>query len=249
MSVSAIDMQMEQLIKLLKTKYSQAFAQFKTPLWRGWSSYRSEVGTSTTIAVEITPGTRKSENTSNYYTEILDHSPYMKGWPKRSESFICSTERDYAKDFGKLFAMFPANGTKIGVCPGFDIWTTKIRLPDLDVEFIKEDQCLLDFNRWMHQSLYFADDDMARMIKHAATPGFQKRIHDYNMNFDAKDFIPMLFKAFSPARTEFKLMNIAQVAALAPTKHEVWFSSKCLAMSEKTWLTLYNKLYGSTEHL
>lgn len=74
----------------------------KNALWmleENKSIYRGDVSNEknsfTTIDTNLT--TRKSQNTSNYYTMILDNHPEMKDFPKRSKSLICSTSLDDAR--------------------------------------------------------------------------------------------------------------------------------------------------------
>jgi hypothetical protein len=68
---------------------------------------------------------RKSKNTTNHYTELMDHLPSWRQYPKRSQSIICSTSYEYARGFGtNLYAVFPYDGAKIGVCPSQDLWTS-----------------------------------------------------------------------------------------------------------------------------
>jgi len=68
---------------------------------------------------------RKSRNTDNYSTLFFDNHSSWSAFPKRSESFICSTTYDRAAGYGVtggVYNVLPANGTKIGVCPDIDIF-------------------------------------------------------------------------------------------------------------------------------
>lgn len=65
---------------------------------------------------------RKSANTYNYYTLFMDNHPSWKSYPKRSESFICTTAGSKANSYGSRFAVFPLDGSNIGVCPERDLW-------------------------------------------------------------------------------------------------------------------------------
>jgi hypothetical protein len=65
---------------------------------------------------------RVSANTMNYYTLINDNSPYWKKYPKRSESLICTTDKDISEEYGISYVVLPYNGAKIGVCPANDYW-------------------------------------------------------------------------------------------------------------------------------
>jgi len=71
--------------------------------------------------------TRKSANTSNYYTVLFDEIlPSWKNYPKRSKSIICTTNTSKAMGYGTLFKIYPYNGSHIGECSGGElckIWT------------------------------------------------------------------------------------------------------------------------------
>lgn len=84
-----------------------------------------------------TTGIRKSANTANYYTLWMDNAPAFKALPKRSKSFICSTDPHYAKEFGELSLVIPKDKTRIAGVGEKDIWGIeigpKIQLNDLNV--------------------------------------------------------------------------------------------------------------------
>jgi hypothetical protein len=65
---------------------------------------------------------RVSANTMNYYTLINDNSPYWKGYPKRSESLICTTDKNISEEYGISYVVLPYDGAKVGVCPANDYW-------------------------------------------------------------------------------------------------------------------------------
>lgn len=65
---------------------------------------------------------RKAANTVNYATLWMDNHPDWEGFPKRSRSFICSSNEHYAASYGVLYRVFPFDDAKIGVCPGNDLW-------------------------------------------------------------------------------------------------------------------------------
>jgi len=65
---------------------------------------------------------RRSANTMNYYTEIVDNSDRWSMYPKRSQSLICSTDFDNARGYGTAFVVLPQGNPVIGICPGEDWW-------------------------------------------------------------------------------------------------------------------------------
>lgn len=69
---------------------------------------------------------RRSANTTNEYTTLLDNLPSWRQYPKRSESLICTTtdSNGYPYDFGDVYIILPSNGANIGVCRSFDLWSS-----------------------------------------------------------------------------------------------------------------------------
>ena len=94
-------------------KYSK---ELVAPIYRGCSYYGQ-------YFMRI-PDYRVSANTSNIYTFYTSNLlPSWKDKPKRNKSFICSLSRLYAENFGEeLYAVFPHNDAKIGICPNDDLW-------------------------------------------------------------------------------------------------------------------------------
>ena len=102
----------------------------------GINLYRGVTGFYDNYAiVDPTLKKRKSANTHNYYTLMMDNLPSWQGWPKRSRSLICSTSKkktmaysEYDFDNGgsylSIYQVLPFNGAKLAVCPRDDIWTS-----------------------------------------------------------------------------------------------------------------------------
>lgn len=66
---------------------------------------------------------RKSANTSNYYTLLLDNLPNWKKFPKRSKSIICSSGIQKALDYGHVYDVYPYDSATVAVCPKDDLWS------------------------------------------------------------------------------------------------------------------------------
>jgi len=85
--------------------------------------YRGEHARSEGVQyVEPAKFKRRSANTMNYYTEIVDNSDRWSMYPKRSESLICSTDFDNARGYGTAYVVLPQGNPVIGICPGEDWW-------------------------------------------------------------------------------------------------------------------------------
>ena len=80
------------------------------------------------LHMNTTQSTRKSDNHSNYYTELIDTLPSFKNFPKRSKSIIASPSKSKSKPYGDLYKIYPYDNAKVGICKGKDIWDTTINL-------------------------------------------------------------------------------------------------------------------------
>lgn len=74
------------------------------------------------------PGNRISQNTSNMYTKLLsDVLDSWKDYPRRSNSFICTSDKDKALSYSDkydYYAVFPENNAKFGICSKKDFWVS-----------------------------------------------------------------------------------------------------------------------------
>ena len=82
-------------------------------------------------AVDSSTGVRTSKDTNNLYQLMMDNAEDLKDVPSRSNSMICSSNRGTAASYGAgdLYAVFPADGTKIAVSKEEDFIHTKIDFP------------------------------------------------------------------------------------------------------------------------
>jgi hypothetical protein len=102
----------------------------------GWKSkkkniYRGISGAPDIFIYDPKTRTRKSLKIPNYYTLLIDNSPYWKKYPKRSKSVICTTDSDSSSYFGARYIVIPLEDKKWGVCPKHDIWACFSGLIDL----------------------------------------------------------------------------------------------------------------------
>jgi hypothetical protein len=183
---------------------------------------------------------RQSRNTLNYYTLIMDNSNQWKKYPKRSESFICSSESYYARDFGKLFVAFPVDGTKIGVCPKFDLWgSSEDRYNSND--YSEFNDALKSLGKYVHVKInennYKKFKEDVELIGKKVKEKLKNKDaikdilrHDYNeyvkkllvKNID--DLYGFLETVFSPG--EFKLVDTSSYNVTG--RHELWFSGNVI---------------------
>jgi hypothetical protein len=226
-------------VELLNQHCRESLVLIKNPIWRGMKNHSEEI-----LTIDPSTGIRRSQNTDNYYTEIMDHSPYMKGWPKRSASLICSSEHRYASSytFGgqNTFALFPYDGVKIAVCPERDIWETNVVIPEFRKKFVGENYNLDDFNCWL--SVYVPTDSWAALARAHTRPKVIKLCRENGV--DPKQFLPILMKAFAPEKTGFKLLTPAQFVAEAPKNRECWIGGPMVAINK----SMYHRFYSAIKN-
>jgi hypothetical protein len=146
--------------------------------------------------------TRVSKNTSNHYTLLLDTFSTWKNYPKRSKSLICTTNSEYAEGFGNgdVYVVIPINGSKIGMCPTGDIWTSfdsldpyfahNLKIFNIGIEAILE-YCL--------NPIDYDDITGTELIKYINVAGDKIKEMDNAELKSLTDYIKPLFKLYTEA--------------------------------------------------
>ena len=180
---------------------------------------------------------RKSANTKNYYTILMDN---MKSWgqyPKRSESLICSTG-NVSFGYGYMFVVFPYNGAKIGVAPERDLWLSfRKSLNGKNLDQINNNISTI----MRHMNVQISDKSYLDILNAFGT--FDMFIKDkpqkLNVLIDGGiewlegykgDLLKHVRKALDPNYNEFELKSIGDAL---PKDREVWTDSKCVMISTK----------------
>ena len=178
----------------------------------------------------------------------MDNSQKWKKFPKRSDSFICSSSCSYASDFGKLYVAFPIDGTKIGICPNFDIWTASEHEFGGDYSLINNtikgfaNDLGVKINDDDYKSFLYSIDELTKKIKMDKMEA-QKLAQKYKkITFlDSNKIIEKIIKNvdnikdtiesfFSPK--EFELQTTKNFNP--PNNREIWFSGKCVFVTTET---------------
>lgn len=188
----------------------------KLPLVRGMNPFDANYG-----IIHGAAGGRKSANTSNHYTVILD-AVLPKEFPKRGASIICANwaNRHYAHGYGVPYAIIPFDGVKIGVCPGRDIFDTEISLSKHERA---RDMSISRWNDWYND----------KQISDESFPALIRDFKRYLGNHDFWDLEPQtiretIAKAYA---APFKLATTADDGAYNDgKKHELWIGGKCVAI-------------------
>ncbi len=233
---------LQKMQKFLSGDYSDAWYTFLKngkSIWRG-----HKIGDKKAVISKPSTGSRKSQNTANYYTIIFDNSPYFKDYPKRSKSFICHSSinraGDYATDDRELCLVLPKNGSKIGICPQYDIW-------DTEVNFLKYKILLGDFydtlDDFVSKELksHTLDElkdsigfgSLEEIIRYYAKNDIDLKLKLTNpktKQYDIDLFFDYIFKQWEPEQTGFKLISTNQISSI-PDEKEVWTDGDCLLLT------------------
>jgi hypothetical protein len=243
----------ENALELFKTSCKNAkwMLEKDRPIWKGFHGVQPAPEGKIAV-IDTHQSKRKSQNSQNYYTEILDHSSYFEGWPKRSQSLICSLDKNYAEGYsqrsGGLYAIVPFNDAKIGSVEAVDIWGVEFQPFGVGSSIGFE-----DFNSWLkHLKITDTIDglcDFAEKLANRdedAVKGFEKAFPEAAKDTDVlDDFMGYLNGSLSPEILGFEQYDSRSVRN-AMDEAEVWVSGKVLIMTDKTWdaLVLQNKMSG-----
>jgi len=238
------DLGINKAMDFLNGHCRQALATIKNPIWRGMKNHKEDI-----VFADPSTGKRMSQNTTNQYTALIDSSPYFKGWPKRSSSFVCSSNRSYASQFSKgydasstLYAIFPFDGVKIAVCPTRDMWQVPISIPAFNKKFNHGGwgDDLDMFNGWLTNEVGITADSEGNL----KFDGYQLGLFAKDHNLQKHEIVPILQKALSPQRAGFKLVTIGEFASGQFNDNELWIGGPVICIREplyKQFLNAYEK--------
>jgi len=236
---------LKEFKELIKTDYSVSWKLFKNNkrIYRGVKRVLKDI-------TVCTPGKRKSNNTSNYYTYLMSEVlPSWKEYPKRNRAFICSNDINVANQYGSLHYVLPKNGAKIGVCPVNDIWFSFGKYVDNLVLFNDFVYSLFRFVEsesrlsWVHTLDYiekidsFSDkkitkvfDELRKMFPHNTIINSDTILEDIKSNGCVYAFDKFL----NPETHNFSLLTfndskkIRNAELFNKVQKECWTDSECI---------------------
>lgn len=197
------------------------------------------------IALSVSPSDfkRKSRNTDNYYTLLIDNHPDWKSYPKRSKSIICTTDLKYATNMGTPYRVFPFDGSKLGICPKADMWESF----DLDVESLQ--YLMDDINSMIHNFTKYDESDIETYTDLLQLFNkFDEYKSEFNIDrymfdtfFDFKlfepyfetdvNFIDFILEILDPKRHKFQLQTTKTFSS--PKNREVWTDGTSILLNSK----------------
>lgn len=190
--------------------------------------------------IDGSSGSRKSANTENYYTLIIDEILKNTDFPLRTKSIICTKSKGKASKYGTTFVIIPLKGTKVASVNKKDIWDVHFNMQET-----KEN--LLDFNRY-YLTLGISDDSFKKFIRDLTHTLY---IDDHD-NYDSychrlitklKEVFPNahnvekdVIKLYKSITDQFTLR-----AGDIEEFPECWVGDKCLAIKYDVYLSLTNQ--------
>ena len=192
---------------------------------------------------------RTSANTKNYYTLIIDNDPAWKGYPKRSQSLICTTENTTARGYGKIYMIFPFDGAKIGKIDSPDFWeafnaTDTGRLDDwvIDLEDIIKAAGITGFNDSSYPNIVKKFKEFDKVIKNGTVDWrIIQSASDYDWidDYDG-DLLNLCRRIFNPKANNIMLFKAGD-ARLGYDDVECWTDSPCVAIAYEPYPTSFFK--------
>jgi len=231
----------EQAIELIKKNCKNI--DLKKPLYRGIKK------SGKFLALHGEERTRKSIDTSNHYTLIIDEQLKKINAPLRSKSLMCATRSATALMYGTTYAIFPYDGIQMGRCVSDDIWDAVVvlgnkhgRLRSFNEylnRFSKEPETFKQIVSDLSKVLEQDEGDITDYEEKNLYQAFKKEYQDLKImpfsKADKKDVVEkVLAVAYDPIKVlKFQFGKIDELDLSG--MHEVWFSGKCVAIELDTY--------------
>lgn len=185
-------------------------------------------------------GIRYAANTHNYYNLWIDNYESFKDYPKRSKSFICSTNPEYASGFGSLFLVIPKDSADVGIVDKQDIWGAQV----------SEDYTLSNLGNYsatlvelMHQQNVDHDwHKMAEVFQSISLDAIQDFIATQEVSDIENRTLAKAYKLMKEERVDTlfdlweklvtpQLFNLSKAGQMKSTNGEVWIQDDCAFLS------------------
>ena len=219
------DISNERAIDLLKAHCSDALKNIDTPLVRGARAAREEA-----YIFQGDLGSRTSAHSnSNHYSVLFDEFNGPEGYPLREKSVIMLNWAGFkdAARWGEVYAIFPFDGVKIGVCPFKDIWDGS----PFQIGTSEESKNLKFWNIWFEdQGIPDGNfDSIVDAVEEILDDDSDKHYDQVVKVFTKGQVRNQLYKAYSAKSQRFQLADTDTVYDI-PGAHELWISGKCVAI-------------------
>jgi len=115
------NLSLEDAIKLIKEN-----CDVTNFLYRGYKSSQKY------LHIDSNKSERKSANTSNHYTVLIDTFLEDK-FPLRSKSIICTNDIEKAKGYGYVYVVLPYKNAKVASVGDPDIWDKEVKIGTMNL--------------------------------------------------------------------------------------------------------------------
>jgi hypothetical protein len=164
----------------------------------------------------------------------MDNTPEWSHFPKRSASVICSTDTDYAAEFGNVYTVLPFGDPLIGICPKEDIWHSFPSLDALGISLETLNEIIealyetyfedgeLDDTNW----LYFTNGlkKLTRKILRKPQESFLDYVNEFqDLVISKKDVLTVLRELLNPQKAGFQTARLSEWKPKPLT--EIWFTA------------------------
>ncbi len=227
----------DDAFKWIKKNAKKSFESSK----KGNIIYRGLQSDSGSLLVDPMKGKpRKSAYVgSNYYTLLLDNLSSWKQYPKRSKSIICTTDKHKAEDYGSAYIVLPKDGSKIGVCPDDDIFTSfKYLFSKSQNSYMGEwstDMSALSTNLGLKNS----DKNWKSILKLFKTldDTDTSGVNWWPKYLSGGDSLKTMEDLLDPRKNKFALKKSGDIL---PYDREVWTDGESIMLSPYIWEELSN---------
>jgi hypothetical protein len=224
------DVSVEKAEELLRANCKDALMHFATPMWRGSKNSQEEA-----YLINGEAGGRESANSTNHYTILMDEFLPRAGYPKRGASIICTNNegKSYARTYGYIYALFPYDGVKIGVCDEQDIWEHTISIGGSSRKPIEK------WNMWFdsHEIPDYSYHDLVQGINDTLDNPDDAAHDEFVQVFgkDSSKVKEILEEAYSPHEIGVHLATTKTMHEYEDHGRECWVGGKVIALSYITW--------------
>lgn len=249
--------EIESLIREIYPKCSDALDAFAN---HGQVIYRGESQDGDVLLLDYSKGTRRAQNTFDYYRILMDEYLKSKDFPLRGKSMICSGDQEYADSYGNTFAIFPFNGVKIadvGEVDIFDLTCEKMfELPEGDYKSSpnKISELIAAILRVKDKNSVPLNLTISKLAKQLDSAGPHQMLNVLNAReiitsidsveqmkekfgiYNGKSFIDYLLNVVYPDLCKHFTLKptSAFFKSNGSSKNEFWFSGPCFAFNTLT---------------
>lgn len=246
----------EDLLDFLDEHCSAALAMVDAGgpvLYRGFSKNQQ------LSVLDPSTGTRKSENTTNWYTSFFDTNPANAAWPKRSKSFICSTHKSRASSYSdggqdSVAILLPFDGVSVAEILADDMWSVRPVIHGLETSYTRMNSA---FSGLFQTSKVLTYEEAKSRINGMSDDELYQTFMDNSFSFLAADshrtarikvedqlnrdksFARVLlneilekFYTLDNMNRDFKLHS---GMGAQTDQHECWFAGKCVVVPQSKW--------------